>query len=339
MRHLFEQGPIRPPSEAHSLLVRVSRNCPWNRCAFCSVYKGERFSLRKTDEIVADLDAMLDTFGDGVRSVFLQDANAMIARPKDLIEVLEAVRARFPHAERVTTYARSHTLARRSVEDLRRLRDAGLTRVHVGFESGCDAVLDMIRKGTTRAEQVEGGRRVVEAGLELSEYWMPGLGGAEHTASHATESASALREIGPHFIRLRTTAVVPGTPLADLRDSGAFVPIGEVALITEIRGFLDALGDLETRLESDHVLNLMMELRGDLPCHRDRLLSLCDAFLEADDETQRLFILARRSGYGITLAHLEDETLRARIVDSFGELLDPEVDLDAVLNKARSAML
>jgi radical SAM superfamily enzyme len=339
MRHHFEQGPIRPPSEAGSLLVRVSRNCPWNRCAFCSVYKGDRFSLRKTEEIVADLEAMRETFGDRVRSVFLQDANAMIARVDDLIEVLEAVRSRFPHVERITTYARSHTLARRSVEDLGRLREAGLDRVHVGFESGCDAVLEMVRKGTTRAEQIEGGKRVVEAGLELSEYWMPGLGGREHSAAHATDSASALREIDPHFIRLRTTAVVPGTALAEMRDGGDFVPLGEVELISEIRAFLDGLGDLPTRLESDHVLNLMMDLRGDLPADREHLLSLCDSFLEADDETQRLFILARRSGHGITLAHLEDDALRARLVDTYAELLDPSLDLDEVLNRARSAML
>ena len=339
MPRTFEQGPIRPPSEAGSLLVRVSRNCPWNRCAFCSVYKGERFSLRKTDEIVPDLDAMRETFGDRVRSVFLQDANAMIARPDDLIEVLAAVRERFPRAERVTTYARSHTLARRSPADLLRLRQAGLDRVHVGFESGCDAVLELVRKGTTRAEQIEGGKRVVDAGLELSEYWMPGLGGREHSDAHARDSASALREIGPHFIRLRTTAVVPGTPLAELRDSGDFVPLGEVDLVSEIRTFLDGLGDLETRLESDHILNLMMDLRGDLPADRDRLLGLCDAFLGADDETQRLFILARRGGRGLTLAQLEAPDLRARLVEAFGELLDPSVDLDEVLNRARSAML
>ena len=317
----------------------MSRNCPWNRCAFCSVYKGERFTLRKTEEIVADLDAMRETFGDGVRSVFLQDANAMIARPNDLVEVLETIRARFPHIDRVTTYARSHTLARRSVDDLRRLRKAGLDRVHVGFESGCDAVLDMVRKGTTRAEQIEGGKRVVEAGLQLSEYWMPGLGGREHTEGHARDSASALREIDPHFIRLRTTAVVPGTPLAELRDTGDFTPLGEVELIGEIRLFLDGLGDLETRLESDHVLNLMMDLRGDLPRDRDHLLALCDAFLATDDETQRLFILARRSGYGITLAHLDDAALRARLVEAYRDLLDPTVDLDAELNRARSTML
>ncbi len=54
----FEQGPIRPPSEASSLLVRVVRNCGWNRCRFCPVYKGCRFSLRPPDEVLADVDAM-----------------------------------------------------------------------------------------------------------------------------------------------------------------------------------------------------------------------------------------------------------------------------------------
>ena len=335
----FEQGPIRPPSEAGSLLVRVSRNCPWNRCAFCPVYKGERFSLRTVDEIETDLDAMLRCYGDGVRSVFLQDADPMIARPDLLVAVLQAVARRFPRVERVTTYARSHTLARRTVEELQRLREAGLHRVHVGFESGCDAVLEMVDKGTTRARQIEGGRRVVEAGLELSEYWMPGLGGQVHTREHALDSASALRVVRPHFIRLRTTAVLPGTPLADKRDRGEFLPLGEVETVREIRLFLAELGDLETRLESDHVLNLLMELAGDLPGDRERVLALCDDFLNADDETQRLFALARRTGYQVTMKDVLAPKARARLTHAFRDLLDPATDLDAVLNQLRGAIL
>lgn len=293
----FEQGPIRPPSESSSLLVRVSRNCPWNRCAFCPVYKGAPFSLRNADEVLADLDAMQEAYGDRPRTVFLQDANPLLTKPDELVRIVEGVRARFPRVERITAYARSHTLARRSVADLERLRAAGLDRLHVGMESGCDDVLALVKKGSTRAEQIEGGRRAKAAGFELSEYVMPGLGGRALSDAHADDTASALVAVQPDFVRLRTTAVLPGTPLADLVAEGRFEPLGEVALVREIRRFLCGLEGLESRLWSDHVLNLLMELRGDLPQDLPRLIGLCDTFLALPEDEQNAFVLARRLGW------------------------------------------
>ncbi len=320
--------------------MRVPRNCPWNKCAFCSVYKGERFSLRTVEEVTADLDAMVASYGDHVRTIFLQDANPLLTRPDDLVAILDGIRARFPKVTRITAYARSHTLARRSPEDLGRLREAGLDRLHVGMESGCDAVLDMVRKGTSQAEQIEAGRRVVAAGFELSEYWMPGLGGREHSLAHAADSAHALREIGPTFVRLRSTAVLRETPLAALRDAGTFTPLGELEMVDEIRRFLDALGDLRVRIESDHMLNLLMEIEGDLPQDRDRLLRICDDLLGAPEDVRRLFVLARRCGRRmVSLRDLEDGAVRRHYEEAFAELLDPAVDLDDVLNKVRGRIL
>jgi len=230
--------------------------------------------------------------------VFLQDANPLLTKTDDLVRIVEAVRRRFPKVRRITAYARSHTLARRSEAELKRLREAGLDRLHVGMESGCDAVLTLVSKGTTRAEQIEGGKRAKAAGFELSEYVMPGLGGRALSDAHADDTASALREIKPDFVRLRTTAVSPGTPLCDLEERGEFVPLGEIGLVAEIRRFLAGLGDLNTRLESDHVLNLLPELRGDLPKDRERLLGVCDAVLALPPELQVRFVLARRLGWG-----------------------------------------
>jgi radical SAM superfamily enzyme YgiQ (UPF0313 family) len=257
-----EIGPIRPPSEAASLLVRVTRNCPWNRCTFCPVYKSERFSLRPVDDVKADLRSMASaaeavrdvsrTMGEGGevtgrvlraalqqggqqafqvalflqgggRSVFLQDANSLILPVDQLLEVLDEIRACFPNVSRVTSYARSHTLYRRSVGELRRLRQAGLDRIHIGLESGSDEVLRLVQKGVTAREQIEAGRRVKAAGMELSEYVMPGLGGRLLSGEHATETARVLRAIDPDFVRLRSLAIPPGSPLQAQceRDPGA----------------------------------------------------------------------------------------------------------------------
>lgn len=322
----FEQGPIRPPSEAGSLLVRVSRNCPWNRCAFCSVYKGTRFSLRTVEEVLADLDAMKEMFGDRPRTVFLQDANPMLTRPDELVAIVEGIRERFPNVTRITAYARSHTLARRSLEDLTRIRKTGVDRLHVGLESGCDAVLKLVDKGTNRAEQIKAGRRAKEAGFELSEYVMPGLGGQKLWESHADESASALVVIQPDFIRLRTAVVVPTTPLAEMASDGRFSTLDETEIVREIRRFLVGLEGLETRIESDHSLNLLMGLRGDLPADLNDLIALCDQYLGFSRRKQQLFVLARRLGRVATLQRFEDHHVGEEMEPVLAQLEDEGVD-------------
>ena len=218
----FEQGPIRPPSEAHSLLVRAIRNCTWNRCTFCPVYKGTKSSLRPLDEVLADVDAMAEAaevlrrrgvaavheglvpqeayqvslfLGDGARTVFLQDADPCAVKPEKLAAVIRRVRERFPSVERVTTYGRASTLARRAPEDLALLAEAGLTRVHLGLESGADEVLMAIEKGCTGGDLIAAGEKVLGAGLELCFYLMPGLGGRAAAAAHVAGSARVIRAV------------------------------------------------------------------------------------------------------------------------------------------------
>jgi radical SAM superfamily enzyme YgiQ (UPF0313 family) len=335
----YEQGPIRPPSEAGSLLVRVSRNCPWNRCAFCPVYKGSKFSLRPMGEVLSDIATMKLQYGDAPRTVFLQDANPLLTKPDDLVEIVKTVRTTFPNVRRITAYARAHTLARRSPEDLRRIRRAGLDRLHVGMESGCDNVLEMVSKGSKREEQIKGGRRAKEAGFELSEYIMPGLGGKRWTDEHADESASALIEIQPDYIRLRTTVVIPGTPLAQLEEEGKFEALSEIELVKEIRRFLTRLEGLSARIESDHMLNLLMEIRGDLPGDLDRLIAICDRFLDLSEEDQLRFILARRTNL---VTHLDDrrlEELRPNLDEVLAKMDEDGGDPEELFQQLRGRMV
>jgi hypothetical protein len=335
----YEQGPIRPPSEAGSLLVRVSRNCPWNHCAFCPVYKGAKFSLRPVDEVLSDIEAMKKDYGDAPRTVFLQDANPLLTKPDDLVEIVGAIRAAFPKVGRITAYSRSHTLARRSPDELRRIREAGLDRLHVGMESGCDEVLKLVSKGSSRAEMIEGGRRAKAAGFELSEYVMPGLGGRRLSARHADDSSSALVEIAPDFIRLRTTAVIPGTPLARLEEEGAFEPLSEVALVEEVRRFLTGLDGLETRIESDHMLNLLMEIRGDLPADLARLVAICDRFLGLPEDDRRRFILARRLNLVTHLDQRRLQELRPDLDHVFERMEEDGGDAEQLFHELRKRMV
>src|SRR3990172_680431 len=165
---MYEQGVIRPPSEANSLLVRVTRNCPWNKCLFCPVYKGTQFSKRTLDEIKGDIDSMAAECqgrSSQVRTAFLQDADSLLLPTPELLEILRYLKEKFPGLQRITSYARATTLKRKTVEDFKQLKEAGLQRVHSGLESGSAEVLKMIKKGIPPEDVIEGGRHVMAAGI------------------------------------------------------------------------------------------------------------------------------------------------------------------------------
>lgn len=311
----IEQGPLRPPSEARSLLIRVARNCPWNRCSFCPAYKGKRFSLRSIEEIEAEIGYISSQpFSSRIKNIFLQDADAVIMPVEQLVEVLGHIRRQFPGLGRITAYGRSGTLARKSVSELVRLREAGLTRIHVGLESGCDGVLKSVHKGVTAAQQLEGCKRVRTAGLELCCYVMPGLGGCRFSESHAIDTGKLIAAIEPDHVRLRTCFVLEGTPLADDYAAGRFKPLSEEEIVREIRLFLEQLSGTGTELVSDHRINLLLELQGHLPQEYERLRGIIDHFLELGDEERELFIAGRRLGLLRRLDELYDAGVRAQVI-------------------------
>lgn len=332
----FEQGPIRPPSEATSLLLRVTRNCPWNKCAFCPVYKGTKFSRRPVEHVIADIDivaryvyalmgraenaetlarerlerfpglgaedvlaseAAWNWYRGGMESVFLQDANSLVIRPADLVQILEHLRSRFPWVKRITTYARSHTVATHLTdEDMSRLARAGLNRIHLGFESGSDRVLELMRKGATKALHAEAGRRVKRAGIELSAYYMPGLGGEELWEEHALETADLMNQVNPDFIRIRSLAIPDHVPLAELVRAGRFCRPSDELQAREILLFLEHLNGITSTVKSDHILNLFEDLEGRLPEDKERMMAIPRTFLAMDGERRVIYQVGRRFG-------------------------------------------
>jgi len=248
----------------------------------------------------------------GGESAFLQDANSLIMKTPDLVEVLRHLKKTFPNLKRITSYARSQTLARKPVEKLKELREAGLNRIHVGLESGSDQVLSLVRKGCTAAQQIEGGQRVVAAGIELSEYVMPGLGGRDLSRDHALETARVLNAISPHFIRIRSLALPPGTRLRERWEKGELPRLSDEDIVRELRLFIEHLEGIESRLVSDHMLNMLEELEGKLPEDKERLLAVIDDFLALPQEERLLFQLGRRLGLFRFLADIQDPGLRAR---------------------------
>jgi radical SAM superfamily enzyme YgiQ (UPF0313 family) len=297
---MYEQGVIRPPSEANSLLLRVTRNCPWNQCLFCPAYKGAKFSRRTVEEIKKDIDAMAKEYRglDVIKSVFLQDADSLLLPTDDLVSILSYIRDKFPKIDRITSYARARTLKRKTVEDLKLLKKAGLTRVHAGMESGSATVLQMIKKGLTQEEIVTGGRHVMDAGLELSEYIMPGIGGRLLSNEHALETARLLNLIKPHFIRVRTFAMHPKSPMQKMVEDGTFVTMADEEIVAEIRLLVSHLEAMHSYFSSnDFSLNLLMQVDGFLDESKDTMLKELDAFLSLTKRQKQVYILLQRSGY------------------------------------------
>jgi len=333
----FEQGPIRPPSEARSLLLRVTRNCPWNQCLFCPVYKGTKFSLRTVDEIKQDIRKARDIADDikalswrlgysgavnnqvishifrfggysesyrsiavwlfyGTGACFLQDADNLVMKTEDLVEVLRFLREKFPEITRLTTYARSRTVVRKSLESLRSLREAGLDRIHIGLETGYDPLLKLIKKGVSAAQHIEAGQKVMGSGIELSEYVMPGLGGQEMWREHAVETARVLNRINPHFIRLRSLRVPNRVPLYEKLRDGTFTLQTDDMLAEEIKVFIETLEGITSTVTSDHIMNLLEEVSGKLPEDKEKMLDVIRKYQELPDEERLIYRVGRRGG-------------------------------------------
>jgi len=331
MMNSFETGPIRPPSEAGSYLIRLTRGCPWNKCKFCRSYRKVAFEIRDVAEVVADIDAMArirdkiksgnhaqDQYGwmvenalnSGGTTAFLQDGDSLAMKADAVRQILTHLQKRFPEITRITSYARSRTMASRSIEDLVSYRELGLTRIHIGMESGHDPLLEIIKKGATADLHIRGGQRVVAAGIELSEYIMPGVGGRELSDGHALDSARVLNEIGPDFIRLRTVCLGPALPLWEEFSSGKLTRLADIEIIKEIRTFIAALELDATKLVSDHILNLLGELAGRFPQDKESLLGIIDTFLAMPKEERELFQVARRAGMLEKLSDLQHHSIQ-----------------------------
>jgi radical SAM superfamily enzyme YgiQ (UPF0313 family) len=368
----FEQGPIRPPSEAHSLLIRVTRNCPWNKCKFCPVYKGDKFSLRPAAHVKQDIDAVynhikalqqmsdgsgrisrgdidaynanlpanerqafmaaLNWYAAGMESVFLQDANSLIIKPQHMIEILRHLRDRFPQIVRITSYARSHTVTRIKDEELKEMRNAGLNRIHIGLESGSDEVLDMVRKGTTKEKHIKAGQKVVRAGIELSEYIMPGLGGRALSRTHALETADALNQINPDFIRIRTLAIPGSVPLAEDYESGRFEKLTDYETIQELLLLLENLDGIQSKVRSDHILNLFQELEGKLPEDKGAMMESLQTFLNMPPHQRMLYQVGRRLGLFSRLTDLDNAGLCRQVEDTCRQYGITPDNADAVIS-------
>ena len=275
----YEGRIFRPPSEAYSLIIQSTIGCSQNGCAFCSMYKEKRFRIRKTEDVLADISAAREIYGP-VRRVFLADGDALMRDTQSQLEILGHIFRVFPKCERVSSYASPKSVLLKTDEELFKLRGAGLKMAYIGLESGSDAVLERMNKGSAAADTVLAGRRLKAAGITTSVTAIVGLAGAEPEAQreHAIATGRAFSQMKPDYIGLLSLMMEPEAPLYDEYKRGAFIVPDAAAMLKEIRLMLKNTDSEGSVFRANHASNYV-NLAGTLNMDSIRLISEIDAAL------------------------------------------------------------
>lgn len=281
----YDFPPYRPPNEAASALIRITKGCPWNKCLFCTMYKNFKFKPRSIEEIKKDIDKAAKIYK-GANTVFIADSDSLVM--KEFEEIIKYVKLHFPNSERITSYARAKTLMKLGSKKLEKIRKAGLTRVHVGLESGDKKTLEFMKKGATPHEIIEGGTAAKDAGLEVSFYILIGAGGKDRLIEHAVESANICNKVNPDFIRLRTLVVQRDSLLEKKMKSGEYKTISPIDKLKEVKTFVEKLDVINCELASDHFTNyiwlnynvIYKGIYGKMPQEKQEMLDMLNNTLD-----------------------------------------------------------
>ena len=340
----IELGPIRPPSESQSLLFRVTRGCHWNKCFFCGLYKGMRFSVRPTEDIIAEVRATAERYGvRGMmfKSCFLQDGDAFNIPTGDLLRILTTIKTYFPSLQTITSYARCDSIMRKSEMEVQELADAGLNHLYRGIESGSDTILQNIHKGITAEQIVVSGQRCRSAGMMLSEFTLLGIGGKALAEENAIETARVINAVNPEFIRVHHTAFKPNTKLGRDVERGAFDLQSEEEIVREQHLFIERLEGIDSFYVNEHIVNLILEVRGKLPDEMGNMLQIINQYLAMSEDDKLNFAMGRRTGQYYHLADMGNKHKKSAVSNVIANLREqnPAVDFDRVCNDLRANMI
>ncbi len=271
---------IRPPSEAYSLLLQVTVGCSHNRCTFCGTYRQKKFKIKPLERIEKDLREAT-TYGP-VSRLFLCDGDSLIIPQPRLVEILQMINRYLPGLERIGSYANTKSILRKSVDDLRQLRELGLKILYLGVETGNAELLTKINKGATREKMVEAARRVKEAGIELSVTVILGIGGIEKSIEHAMDTASLLTEMDPDYVGALTLMFVPQTELYEDYLAGRFVLPDKIGFIRELYLMIANSNFTDCYFTSNHASNYL-PIKARLPRQKEKILKMIGAVIEEND--------------------------------------------------------
>jgi radical SAM superfamily enzyme YgiQ (UPF0313 family) len=274
----YDEPLFRPPSEADSFILQATLGCSWNACTYCAMYRDKRYRARPLGDVLADINEAGSRLAEDVRHVFVADGDPLGMELEMWEPILLALAAAFPRLRRVSTYATARNLLEKSAEELKRLRERGLSLLYIGPESGDDLTLHRIAKGATATEHVEAARKAREAGMEQSLIFLLGAGGRERSEAHARASGRLATAMDPRFLSTLTLTVVPGTPIANLEGQGRFELPDIRGLLTELRWFVEEAHPSGAIFRSNHASNYL-PIGGRLPRDRNAILTAIDAAL------------------------------------------------------------
>ncbi len=273
----YHEPLFRPPSEAKSLILQVTLGCSNNECAFCEMYKTKKFTVRKFEEIKEEIKKVAQ-LQIPIQKVFLADGDAFVLSPKRLIQICNEVTANFPSVRRISAYALPSNINKKSVEELRQLKSAGLELLYVGIESGDNTVLENVSKGETYQSTKEAMLKLKQAGIKASVMVLIGLGGKHLTQQHALNSAKVLNETQPEFASTLVLSFPYGVEKYNAEYKGEFIELSKRELLKELQLFIENLELEDTVFRSDHASNYLV-LKGRLGRDKEQLLNQIDAAL------------------------------------------------------------
>jgi radical SAM superfamily enzyme YgiQ (UPF0313 family) len=277
----YEGAIYRPPSEADSLILQVTIGCSHNKCTFCGSFKDKKFRLRTLEEVREDVEEA-KAYARYIRKVFIADGDALVIPQKRLIPIIELIKDAFPKLERIGIYGNTKSILKKSVEELKALKELGVGIIYLGVESGDQVVLDRVCKGTTLEKTAEAARRVKEAGIILSVTVLLGLGGVERSTIHAEETGKFLSKIDPDYVGALSVIIVPGTPLAFEVKRGTFEVPNPYMLLEELAIMIKHTNVTHTFFASNHASNYL-PVKAWLPEEKEKILKSIQYVLNRKD--------------------------------------------------------
>lgn len=276
----YEGMIIRPPSEAHSLLLQVTVGCSHNRCTFCGTYRQKKFKIKPLERIEEDLKEAR-TYGH-IEKLFLCDGDALIIPQPRLEEILLMIKCYLPMLERIGSYANTKSILRKSVDDLKKLKELGLKIIYLGVETGNAELLKKIDKGATREQMIEAAKRIKSAGIELSVTVILGIGGIKKSVEHAMDTASLLADMDPDYVGALTLMLVPQTDLYDDYIAGRFVLPDKIGFIRELYLMIANSNFTDCYFTSNHASNYL-PIKARLPEQKEIIMKMIGSVIEERD--------------------------------------------------------
>lgn len=276
---MYDMPLYRPPSEANSLIIQSTLGCSHNKCSFCSMYKGKKFTIKPLEQIKEEILEFRKIYT-YVQRIFIADGDALIIPMNDLRELLKFIKNTFKECTRVTMYASPKSIRLKTIDELRELKNLGLEMVYMGIESGSEEILKDINKGATRDEIIQAGKKIKESDIKLSATIISGIGGKEKTNLHAKDTGSIISIIKPNYVGVLSLMIEKNTEIEEKVKNGELEILSSFEILKEIKEILKNINtDEKIIFRSNHASNYV-SLKGNLPIDKDRLIKDIDWCIE-----------------------------------------------------------